>query len=335
MPTSKGTDNEDVVQALGDVEIDLRELVIGESVGDGMTAEVFKGTYAGDVVAIKQILKHRHMTVKEQVSFSREISILAEITHPNLVRLFGVSFRERPWRIVTEFCRGGTLFDLLHNSMHVELVWAQAWKLCIDVAKAMEYLHGHKPQKIIHRDLKSLNLLLADEVRSSKDTPLVKVADFGFSKMVDVSQAPGQMTAAVGTLHWMAPEILEGTNYDEKVDIYSYSMVLFEVICREVPFDEEEPAEIPRLVLDGVRPDMEAIPPDCPKVLKTLMMDCWSHDPKSRPSFKGMLPILTGAIVPPSRPIGASSRPGSAGNKMMAGYQSKSLARGPGNVVSM
>merc|ERR1719223_1913625 len=102
----------------------------------------------------------------------------------------------------------------------------------------MEYLHNFSPQ-IIHRDLKSLNLLLRDEVKSNKDRPFVKVSDFGVARMKE--EEWGQMTVGAGTQHWMAPEVFKGGDYDEKVDIYSFSMVLFEVICREVPFEDEDP----------------------------------------------------------------------------------------------
>merc|ERR1712151_730948 len=134
---------------------------------------------------------------------------------------------------------------------------------------------------------KSLNLLLSKPVLNEKDVPLVKVSDFGLSRMKD--QAPeadwGKMTIAAGTCHWMAPEVFTGTEYNEKVDIYSYAMVMFEIICREIPFEEEEPAAVGRLVVSGHRPDLEAVPPDSPTGLDDLMVLCWAPDSKQRPSF--------------------------------------------------
>merc|ERR1719409_2333242 len=101
-------------------------------------------------------------------------------------------------------------------------------------AAAMDYLHQFHPQ-IIHRDLKSLNLLLERPVNSPHDTPHVKVTDFGLARMMDVSLTDTHMTAGVGTPYWMAPEIFAGTTYDEKVDVYSYGMVLFEILARRIP----------------------------------------------------------------------------------------------------
>merc|ERR1719198_501572 len=105
---------------------------------------------------------------------------------------------------------------------------------------------------IIHRDLKSLNLLLLKRVERQQDVPVVKVSDFGLSRMQDSAYdfdwKKITMTNAAGTFHWMAPEVFTGTRYDEKVDVYSYAMLLFEVICREMPFEEVDAKEVQVLV---------------------------------------------------------------------------------------
>merc|ERR1712061_110855 len=154
--------------------------------------------------------------------------------------------------------------------------------------------HQFKPQ-IIHRDLKSLNLLLSKPVLNDKDVPLVKVSDFGLSRMKD--QTPeedwGKMTIAAGTCHWMAPEVFIGNKYDEKVDVYSYGMILFEIICREIPFEDEEPANVGRITQKGARPDLEAVPPDCPPVLQSLMIKCWDQSPEARPPFTDVMQSLS------------------------------------------
>jgi len=111
------------------------------------------------------------------------------------------------FRIITEYCAGGCCFELLHNCDHIDLSWVQQHKMCTDVALAMDYLHKFNPQ-IIHRDLKSLNLLLAEPIVSSVDIPRVKVSDFGLSRMNDTADEDwGRMTKAAGTCHWMAPEV--------------------------------------------------------------------------------------------------------------------------------
>uniref|UniRef100_A0A7S2PV19 Protein kinase domain-containing protein n=1 Tax=Zooxanthella nutricula TaxID=1333877 RepID=A0A7S2PV19_9DINO len=164
--------------------------------------------------------------------------------------------------------------------------------MCLDIAGAMNYLHSFTPQ-IIHRDLKSLNLLLAQAVTRTADMPLVKVSDFGLARMKDAD--PGsewdKMTKEAGTCHWMAPEVPTG-RYTEKVDIFSYAMVLFEIMCREIPFEEVEGKDAVRLVVSGERPDMEAVPPDRPQKLEDLMVACWAQRPQDRPSFAEISDVL-------------------------------------------
>jgi len=273
-------------------EISPSEITIDMKVGSGITAEVFKGSFQGRVVAVKQInFNKSRLEIGEQQAFDREVDILPRLSHANLVEFVGVATLDMPLRIITEFCEGGCLFEILHNNNEFDLEWHQQLKMIRDTAEAMHYLHTFNPM-IIHRDLKSLNLLLKGVIRSGKDEPQLKVSDFGLSRMKD--QAPdsewGKMTIAAGTCHWMAPEVVAGDAYDEKVDVYSFGMIMFEVICQEVPFEEEDPSTVVSMVGMGQRPDPEAIPPDCPGALRSLMEECWAHDPKSRPVFDVVLP---------------------------------------------
>mmetsp|Transcript_99648 Transcript_99648/g.282227 ORF Transcript_99648/g.282227 Transcript_99648/m.282227 type:complete len:303 (+) Transcript_99648:95-1003(+) len=282
-------------------EVDPCRIELLDKVGTGCTAEVFRGNMDGRRVAVKQIDWNKsRMDFREQMAFDRECAIMPKISHENLVRFLGVASLQRPFRIITEFCSGGCCFELLHNCDHIDLQWVQQHKMCLDVAKAMDYLHNFNPQ-IVHRDLKSLNLLLSTPVTNGRDEPLVKVSDFGLSRMKD--QAPdsdwGKMTKAAGTCHWMAPEVFTGSSYDEKVDIYSYGMILFEVVCREIPFEEQEPADVGHLTVQGERPDLEAVPPNCPRQLQELMIQCWDHDPWRRPAFDRILETLKVVKLPP------------------------------------
>jgi len=277
-------------------ELDDARLSSEEKVGCGITASVYRGYLDGNIeVAIKEIeWSKTKMDEKQQIAFDREVKIMASVSHPNLVRFFGVCSLGRPFRIITEFCKGGCAFELLHNNEDVDLDWPQQHKMCYDVASAMEYLHNFQT-KIIHRDLKSLNLLLHTQITGPQDKPNVKVSDFGLSRMQETTGDDGvwgKMTIAAGTCHWMAPECFSGSDYDEMVDVYSYAMIMFEMLCREIPFEEEEPAQVGKLILAGERPDMEAVPPDCPPQMRDLMVISWSQDPKLRPSFKRVLATL-------------------------------------------
>lgn len=276
-------------------EVAADELVYNESLGRGCTAEVFRGFWRGREVAIKEIFHQRKdsrsgKSVKMDISFNREVSVLSKVRHPHLVQFIGVCFEPRPLRVVIEFCKGGSLFDLVHDE-DLAIHLAQQIKMCKDIAEGMCYLHNFKPQ-IIHRDLKSLNLLLVEPVLSGADKPHIKVSDFGTARMKDLETEWGSMTKAAGTCHWMAPEVFKGP-YDEMADVYSYAMVLYEIICRDVPFDECEGNEVLSLVLEGVRPSMDLVPADSPPALVELMTSCWAQNPAARPTFARVLELLS------------------------------------------
>mmetsp|Transcript_20214 Transcript_20214/g.47159 ORF Transcript_20214/g.47159 Transcript_20214/m.47159 type:complete len:293 (+) Transcript_20214:138-1016(+) len=279
-------------------EIDPQDLVYHEEVGSGCTADVWRGSWKGSEVAIKRINWDKStMGKKEQRAFEREVAIMPKVNHENLVNFIGISSMQKPLLIITEFCAGGCVFDLLHTD-EGDLSQVQQHKMCMDVALAMNYLHSFDPQ-IIHRDLKSLNLLLSKRITNTSDIPLVKVSDFGLSRMKDTPQW-GKLTMAAGTCHWMAPEVFVGTNYDVKVDVYSYAMIIFEIICREIPFEDEEPASVGKLAVKGQRPELEAVPPDIPDLWRDLMIACWAHDPESRPAFSTIVATLreVGKLIP-------------------------------------
>jgi len=280
----------------GTIEIDGADIVIHESVGTGNTAVVFRGFFSkvNKEVAVK-VMDKRSFGPKEQLAFSREVGVLQKVICENLVILYGVSYDGDIPRLITEYCDGGAVFDFLHNNEdeEYELGPDQQYKMSVDVAVAMNYLHAFDPM-IVHRDLKSLNLLLHERISSIGDVPLVKVCDFGVSKLKE-SGDWGKMTAQAGTKHWMAPEMWITDSYNEKVDVYSYAMVLFEILCREVPFEDEEPADVGKLTAEGERPDMEAVPPDASPRLVSVMEQCWEQDPEMRPSFKAVLEQLEAA----------------------------------------
>lgn len=279
-------------------EIPPDQIQLREKIGKGITAVVYRARLGpnGELVAVKQIDWNKSSVAAEnQRAIERELAIMSRVSHEHLVRTIGVMSLQIPFSIVTEFCAGGCLFTFLYNFRgdpeEVELEWPQRTKMCLDVASAMHYLHTFNPQ-IVHRDLKSLNLLLLTPVTCGADVPHLKVADFGLSRMKDQSADWGKMTVNAGTPFWMAPEVVKGTNYNEKVDVYSYGMVLFEVISRELPFEDEDPTNVGILTLSGARPDLEAVPEDCPELLRQLMIKCWAQDPGQRPEFIEILEVL-------------------------------------------
>jgi serine/threonine protein kinase len=277
-----------------DFEIETAQIELESKLGSGTTCDVYLGNWNGMKVAVKQIDWNKTNTSETgQAALDREVSIMTLVNHEHLVKLLGVSSTRRPFKMVLEFCAGGCCFDLLHYSDHIDITWWQTKKMCMDVASAMFYLHSFTPQ-IIHRDLKSGNLLLKYPVLHANSVPIVKVNDFGLSCMKDQTKEGrwGKLTIAAGTSNWMAPEVFSGATYDEKVDVYSFAMILFEMICREVPFADEDPEAIGPMAVQGIRPDMEAVPQHCCETVISLMTACWDGQPCSRPSFSQILEIL-------------------------------------------
>jgi serine/threonine-protein kinase CTR1 len=234
---------------VGVEEIPPSALTLQEEIGWGITAKVYRGLHEGRVVAVKHFRDPRSVQDKY---FAREVETLRRLKHSNIVRLWGLCQSPKGMQLVIEFCQGGSLFELLHES-DVNINLSQQCKMASDTAAGMRYLHEHSPP-IVHRDLKSLNLLLKLPVNSHEDVPVVQVADFGVSRIIETGQSSMTMTKGVGTMQWMAPECISSWAYDMMVDVYSYGVCLYEIMARQPPYEElEEHADINSYVV-GWRP---------------------------------------------------------------------------------
>jgi len=173
-------------------------------------------------------------------------------------------------------------------------------KILTDVAAGMRCLHQHKPC-ILHRDLKSSNILLTKPIRSIEQEPFAKVADFGLARTGSSSEQTASwaaMTVGVGTWRWMAPEVFEyedNTTYDERVDVFSFAMLMYEMVVRKLPYCDEFPTESadPRIglaICTGLRPDLpkdlDKVPGPVQEILYDLMKQSWSSEPEQRPTFE-------------------------------------------------
>lgn len=246
-----------------------------EMVAEGGSAKVFRGRYKNTEVAIKQM--KTSMNKNDFLNeFNREINTLSKLSHPNLVTFIGACVGDQHC-IVTEFCSGGTLFALLHEQKTVKLNWRQRAKFALDIAKGMKYLHS---LSLLHRDLKSLNVLLSAGGLGEEMT--AKISDFGVSKVI----GDGVLTGNIGTCHWMAPEVIRGDSYGLPSDVFSFGIVLYELLARETPYKGIEPKSICYQVVNlKKRPDLNLIAATCPEELKGIMIRCWNENPASRPGF--------------------------------------------------
>mmetsp|Transcript_77835 Transcript_77835/g.204372 ORF Transcript_77835/g.204372 Transcript_77835/m.204372 type:complete len:291 (-) Transcript_77835:123-995(-) len=262
-----------------ELDIDARDLQMEGVIGEGSTAVVYKGCLHGEPVAVKEIRAWAEEVDDQVVQMvQRELMVLNEVNHPHILRFLGLVRDSEPLRIVFEYCAGGSLFELLHHHKDIPLSWAQRLQVLIQTAQAMDYIHGFDPP-VIHRDLKSLNLMLLDPITTQM--PHIKLADFGLARVQERA-----MTQGVGTKHWMAPEVLKGTTYTEKADVFSFSMVAFEDICRRVPYERMPPQEVARLLSSGSRPDVteHVRVAEVPAGLLDLVYRCWDQDPGKRPA---------------------------------------------------
>lgn len=252
---------------VGDWEIDKRLLKIGEKIASGSCGDLYRGIYCGLDVAVK-ILRSEHLNDTSEVEFAQEVMILREVQHENVVRFIGACTKLPELCIVTEYMPGGSLYDFLHK-YHNVLELSLLLKFAVDVCKGMEYLHQNG---IIHRDLKTANLLMGTE-------NVIKVADFGVARF---QSQGGVMTAETGTYRWMAPEVINHQPYDQKADVFSFGIVLWELTTAKVPYDNMTPLQAALGVRQGLRP---ALPENTHPRLLDLMQRCWDAVPSKRPSF--------------------------------------------------
>ncbi|PRP75101.1 leucine-rich repeat-containing protein [Planoprotostelium fungivorum] len=272
-------------------KIAWEQLEVGDMLGEGGAATVYKGVWEGDVVAIKKLKITREDTTSIMLSgeddsfskvfneFRREVFIMSGLEHINLVRLMGLCLD--PLAIVTEFMSCGDLYGFLHDTTQ-ELNWILRFKIAHDIANGMSFLHSAKPP-IVHRDLKSPNVLLASTDFTS--SVVAKVSDFGLSGAMSTVSS-----GEVANPRWLAPEIMQGQEFTAAADVYSYGIILWELLTRVDYFQEISfNSQIEQYVKEGKRPP---IPEDCPSRYRNLIEKCWSQETVDRPTFQEIKSLL-------------------------------------------
>lgn len=258
-------------------KIPYTDFELGAFLGRGSFGVVFHAKWNGINVAVKSVGSRSGRGVP------KEVVLLSKVQHPNIIDFYGYSESNSHIFLVMEYADCGSLYDIIHRYHPqygaVEYSPAHVLNWSLQCAEAMDYLHTRRP-KIIHRDLKPSNVLL------SRDCEVVKICDFGEARTIQT-----EMTAGSGTPLWMAPEVINGTNYTEKCDVYSFGIVLWEMIYRKKPFHdlEVEGQGIFLAVYKGLRPTPLD---DIPWSLRNLITSCWDEYPKDRPSFGELIKFL-------------------------------------------
>ena len=280
--------------------IDSRKLRLIREVGSGSFGVLYKGEYRGKKVAAK-FPSGTHNDNQNQLramrEFFQELSVLSKVKHENIVRVVGAMTKMPRLCIVTEYVDNGPLNNYLLNQGSSLKLSAQVEIAC-GIARGMAYLHS---KNFVHRDLKASNVLL-----QSTTTPITAkgesidgkmtftgaqgslrpiICDFGLSREVTKD---GAMTPETGTYRWMAPEVIAHSKYSLSADVYSFAIVLWEIVCEgHVPYPEHTPLQAAVAVVQkGIRP---ILPYNSHPIMMNAMERCWVSEPENRPRFTDLV----------------------------------------------
>jgi serine/threonine protein kinase len=264
----------------------------GRQIGKGAFAKVYEVNWLGKQLAEKCF------NGPEIEAIQKEMSFLAGLSHPNILPLFGVITKADSCSLVIELMDQDLRDLMLQRKDNKDSTYdppfqlLEAVDIMLQVAEGMRYLHANK---VVHRDLKSMNILVKCEEHSGH--VYVKVADFGLSKVKEASCTYSNITLDKGTTRWMAPELFKISKYPNvltresnpplkydplKADIYSFGMVCYEILTGLIPFHDCKLTDLrERIVEEELRP---LIPDYCPE-LSELITTCYHSNPATRPSF--------------------------------------------------
>ncbi|MCO5591533.1 hypothetical protein L7F22_045518 [Adiantum nelumboides] len=261
-----------------DCEIAFEDLTLGEQIGQGSCGIVYHGLWYGSDVAVKVFTEQDYPTALLD-DFRKEVALMKRLRHPNIVLFMGAVTSMSHLSIVTEFLPRGSLFRLLRrNFPGMDL--RRRLRMAVDIARGMNYLHHCNPP-IVHRDLKSSNLLVDKNWT-------VKVADFGLSRMKYATFLTTK--SGKGTPQWMAPEVLRSEPSDEKADVYSFGVVLWELATGKIPWDCMNAMQVVGVV--GFMDQRLQIPADLDPVWSIIIQECFHSDPRLRPTFQDLMKQL-------------------------------------------
>ncbi|XP_049608259.1 raf-1 proto-oncogene, serine/threonine kinase a isoform X2 [Syngnathus scovelli] len=261
-------------------EIEASEVYLQSRIGSGSFGTVYKGKWHGDV-AVK-ILKVTNPTPEQLQAFKNEVAVLRKTRHVNILLFMGYMTKDN-LAIVTQWCEGSSLYKHIHV-LETNFKMIQLIDISRQTAQGMDYLHA---KNIIHRDMKSNNIFLHEGLT-------VKIGDFGLATVKARWSGSHQVEQPSGSILWMAPEVIrmqDNNPYSFQSDVYSYGIVLFELMTGELPYAQTANRDqIIFMVGRGyLSPDLSKLYKNCPKAMKRLVADCIKKSKDERPLFPQIL----------------------------------------------
>jgi tRNA A-37 threonylcarbamoyl transferase component Bud32 len=276
-------------------KINAKNIKLIEDIGrGGSDSVVYKSSWKGTIVAYK-VFKRQTIFKNENdcVEFEKEINIMSSISHPSIATFYGCVISKSRLGIVMEYFVNGNLKSYMRKSYKYphtfrKLNTKDKLRILTEIALGGDYLHQ---RNIIHRDLKCDNILLNDNLRA-------KIIDFGISKISSLNKKD-TMTRAIGTRHYMAPEVIKGGTYNELCDVYSFSIIMYEIITEcfkpyEESLKKQKHTNVEFLVATNPSFRPEISKKDFPNLgwCIDLIKICWNQDPSKRMPFSEIVEIL-------------------------------------------
>lgn len=274
-------------ESIEDWEIPADEILVGPRVGSGSFGTVYKAHWHGSV-AVKT-LNVKIPTVAQLQAFKNEVAVLRKTRHVNILLFMGCVSTPQ-WAIVTQWCESSSLYKHLHV-LETKFVMFTLIEIGRQTAQGMDYLHA---KNIIHRDLKSNNIFLHDDLT-------VKIGDFGLATAKTRWTGSQQFHQPTGSILWMAPEIIrmsENNPYSFQSDVYAFGIVMFEMLAGQLPYSHiNNKDQILYMVGRGyLKPDMTELRSDIPKALRRLTENCIAFNRDERPLFRQIHASLEGLL---------------------------------------
>ncbi|XP_050744865.1 putative mitogen-activated protein kinase kinase kinase 7-like [Drosophila biarmipes] len=254
-------------------QVNFAEVFLSETLGAGACAVVRKGIFKAQEVAVKA---YNLQVQSVRNNAEREIQILSEIEHENVVKVIGSASDGKTGYMLMEYLQNGSLYDYLYGEDQWAYTVEQALRWAFQCAKALAYLHT-KEQPVLHRDIKPQNLVLDNQFET------LKITDFDLA--TDMSNNRSDMR---GSVRYMAPEAFRDRKYTVKSDVYSFGIVLWELMARSLPYEHYENIGNQFAILRAVNEgrSLDAVRSDCPEGIKQMITRCVHADPEKRPTMK-------------------------------------------------